>query len=420
MSIVLTSNLRHEINAPSSVTLPEELIVEVLSRLNINAPSSVTLPEELIVEVLSRLNVKSVTRLKCVSKCWNSIISDSFFAKMHVDNSSRISHIMLYSSHVLNTSISVSFNIFPISGFLENPSINILKEDSKYQLTKLCHREGLIGSCNGLVCVLNSSENGFYVWNPATTQPFSENVVSYPLPLRHEKIYYRFSFGYDNLSNKYKLVMFSLEEVRVFTIGDNVWKNIQCFPVYPYSSKIFIDRIGGDGVYVSNSLNWFALLDNHGYYNNQDLNVEQLAIISLDLGTETYTKFQFPRDIDEIPSLHPTVCKLMDSLCFHLYTKEDSLVIWRMAEFGVEKSWTKLLKLDYHSLPDCYRIILYLLPLHIFENGDLLAYVSDIGEAGELIRYNMRDKRVVGKSIFCKNIYLYHVIPYVESLVSTF
>ncbi|KAL2521465.1 putative F-box protein [Forsythia ovata] len=39
------------------------------------------------MEVLHRLPAKSLTRFKCVSKLWNSIISDSGFMKAHPSNS---------------------------------------------------------------------------------------------------------------------------------------------------------------------------------------------------------------------------------------------------------------------------------------------------------------------------------------------
>ncbi|XP_058727168.1 F-box/kelch-repeat protein At3g23880-like [Vicia villosa] len=388
MSMVLPSNRQHKINAPSPITLPEELIVQILSMLN----------------------VKSLMKLKCVSKSWNSIISDPFFVKMHLDKSSRIPHMMLFLSHIIDRCLYVSLHLSPVRGFLENPSIDIFNKDSKCQRMEWLSHHRVIGSCNGLVCLLNYCKNEFYLWNPATTRPFSENLVSYPLAFQHQILYYsdsKVSFGYDNLTNKYKLVAFYSKEVIVFTFEDNVWKNIKWFSV-SYTIK-------NNGIYLSNSLNWSALLDNKGLY-KENLNVEQLVIISLDLGTETYTKFQFPREFDELLSLVPIVCKLMDSLCFYHYAKEHSFVIWQMKEFGVEESWTKFLKFDYHSLSDCSRIV-DLLPLHVFENGDMLILENNVGK---LIRYYRKDNRVVWKPAHTNNCMLFSVIPYVESLVSTF
>ncbi|MCI68992.1 F-box protein, partial [Trifolium medium] len=43
------------------------------------ANSSVFLPMELIIEILSLLSVKDIVRFKCVSKSWNNLTSDSNF-----------------------------------------------------------------------------------------------------------------------------------------------------------------------------------------------------------------------------------------------------------------------------------------------------------------------------------------------------
>ncbi|KAI5440947.1 hypothetical protein KIW84_010424, partial [Lathyrus oleraceus] len=63
----------------------------------INSPSPITaVPDELIAEVLSLLTVKSLLRLKCVSKSWNSLISDPFFVKIHSHKSSQNTNLTLF------------------------------------------------------------------------------------------------------------------------------------------------------------------------------------------------------------------------------------------------------------------------------------------------------------------------------------
>ncbi|XP_058725744.1 F-box/kelch-repeat protein At3g23880-like [Vicia villosa] len=376
------------------------------------ASSPVTLPDELIAEVLSLLKPKSLLRLKCVSKSWNSLISDPFFVNMHLIKSSRNPNIILFPEDFRNTSSIALLNPFLLlrsmlenpflipCSLLENPSIFLFPEDSKYKLMEsYCH---IIGSCNGLICLVYSPlrvdspcRNELFLWNPAT------KWLSQKLASHDSKFEFKFSFGYDNLTDKYKVVAFRPNKVRVLTLGDNVWRNIQSFPTYPYHYTNVC-------VYLSNSLNWFALRGIRPYYHYRraNLSVQQFVIISLNLEIETYTQFQFPQGFDQVPIVPPIVCRLMESLCFSHYSMEYSIecsfVIWQMKEFGVQESWTKLLKFDYHNiLHSVDHRVVSLLPLHVFENGDTLILARNLQQ---LICYNSRENRVVRQATFTNSI----------------
>ena len=82
--------------------------------------------------------------------------------------------------------------------------------------------QSVIGSCNGLLCLLGYSYNyrksWLRFWNPAIRTGHNSGIPC------------RLTFGYDNSMNTDKVV--ALEPTaRVFSFGDNVWKNIQRFPV---------------------------------------------------------------------------------------------------------------------------------------------------------------------------------------------
>ncbi|KAI5440928.1 hypothetical protein KIW84_010409 [Lathyrus oleraceus] len=293
-----------------------------------------TLPEELISEVLSLLKVKSLLRFKCVNKSWNSLISDPFFVKMHLIKSSPNPHILLSSTYFSSTCNVGIHNPFTLRSLPENRSINLFPEVSKYKLMeKRCH---IIGSCNGLTClVISPSSRG-------------------------------------GLSPK---------EVRVFNIGDNVWRHVQSFAMEPYRYSYTYNQLKA-GVYLklNNSLNWFALRDNtRPYY----YALQQFVIISLDLGTETYTHFSFPKGFEE-SVIRPIVCVLMECLCVSHYSKGFDFVIWQMKEFGVGESWMKLLKFDSHG-------VVNMLPLHVFENGDTMIFASS---PNEITCYNSTENRL--------------------------
>jgi len=63
-----------------------------------------------------------------------------------------------------------------------------------------------------------------------------------------------FGFGYDNSTNTYKVVVLCQESkvVRVFCLGDNIWRNIQSLPVVCLPSQF---SQFNNGVYLCGTLN---------------------------------------------------------------------------------------------------------------------------------------------------------------------
>jgi hypothetical protein len=139
------------------------------------------------------------------------------------------------------------------------------------------------------------------------------------------------------------------------------------------------------------------------------------VIISLDLGTETYTQMLPPRDFNEVPLFMPIVSVLMNCLSFSHCSKENNFVIWQMREFQDEASWTKLFKFSYQNI---YHVnghsgYCHLFPLHFF--GDSLILASN---GRQVVLYNRRENKVEARTT---NAYYWCFAKhYVESLVSTF
>lgn len=300
---------------------------------------------------------------------------------------------------------------------LKTHRVTLDNHDPNCQLLMDKNSHRIIGSCNGLICLISSQVNFFfYLWNPAT-RSLSQTLGSFTDPVSPPN--FKFSFGYDNLTHRFKVVAFRPNEVRVFSFGDNVWRNIQCFPTYPYFYSSICHK---NCVYLSNSLVWVALRPNDfvdsSCYHWKDLilNVDQYVIVSLDLGTETNTQWLLPRGLDEVSPVMPIVSVLMDCLCFSYYTKGNDFVIWQMRQFGIEESWTKFLNFNHQNVHRVYSCAWHsqFYPLHVFENGDTLILARN---QEQVIRYNKRHNRVYETRI-TNNIYWYLANQFVESLVS--
>ncbi|KAH1239329.1 hypothetical protein GmHk_08G023792 [Glycine max] len=89
--------------------------------------------------------------------------------------------------------------------------------------------------------------------------------------------------------------------------------------------------------------------------------------------------------------------------------RETYFAVWIMKEFGVEKSWTQLLKVSYEHLQSYS-----LLPLWMSENEDVILLESVGGY--KFVLYNRRDNRVDWSEVFYDKLVL-RSYDYVQSLV---
>ncbi|RHN46976.1 putative F-box domain-containing protein [Medicago truncatula] len=371
-------------------------------------PTVVVLPDDLIAEVLSYLPVKILLQFRCVNKYWKALIFDTVFIKLHLNRSAsrdpKFTLVTYHADDMVDYVLDLGYSVVPYSirRLIENPSFtHSVIDDDCYFLMENYHT--IVGSCNGLICLSTFfGEDGyqFRLWNPATRTTKDFAVASRYDPEHHCR-----------------------SNVKILSLHDNVWRDIESFPVAPLhlDDTELHDRRVNCGVYLSSTLNWLAI-HNHLHYNSKNITVEQFVIISLDLGTETYNKYQLPRDFDEVPPEAPTVGVLGGSLCFSYSYKEPDFVIWRMMKFGVEDSWTQFFKISYQDLQidHDYYMATQLVPLLPYEDGHTLIIKRQYEHAA--ILYNWRDNKVERTKIIRDSTYdyvcWYSTMDYTESLVS--
>ncbi|XP_058754618.1 F-box/kelch-repeat protein At3g23880-like [Vicia villosa] len=285
-------------------------------------------PNDLIAEVLSLLNVKSILRFRCVSKFWDILISDTTFVNLHLKSSAkRNPHLLLLTSHTKkfpakalygSDAIEHDSGVIPysISSLVENPSFTILIDSDYIVQHKEC--SDIVGSCNGLICLSCEYLNYDYeyheywlrCWNPATrtTSPkyglfrLYRNTPGCPTSTGC----YRFSFGCDNSTGTYNVMASCYfrhqqrSNVKILSFGDNIWREIQSFPVEPMHAD---DACGTDydDLYFKSTITWLGIRNKLSYncsllYDHtdiKDITIEHFVIVSLDLRTETYNQYLF-------------------------------------------------------------------------------------------------------------------------------
>ncbi|XP_020231922.1 F-box/kelch-repeat protein At3g23880 [Cajanus cajan] len=358
------------------------------------------LPGELMVEILSRLPVKELMRFRCISKSLNSLVFDPTMVKLHLQRSSKDTPILFTQS---NCTLDQPFLLrcTSIKSLLTDPSSTL--NDTNDSIPFQRKYGGIIGVCNGLVCIqcVNQACKKVWVqfWNPATRLR-SRNSPSMKVVVGDMKI----GFGYDESNDTYKVVAVLWPpsngdhkqqkiELRVHNLGDNCWRKIAIgddFPTCVVQHK---------GEFLNGTINWAAQLASKEY-----------VVFSFDIKNETYQCFSLP--VDEWFGLRPMLRVFGGCLCLsHLYNGKH-YGLWQMKEFGNPKSWTLLMTVGYDHLLSRYSNFPH--PLCISNNNDVLLLINN--KIHQLIRYDRRDDEVEQFDISHKRIIL-NSTNYVQSLV---
>lgn len=255
----------------------------------------------------------------------------------------------------------------------------------------------IVGSCNGLLCLSHEceGEGNVFLWNPTI------RLTSKMFPIGVDpsmRITY-YGFGYDNLIDKYKLliVMEGLQETvtKIYTFGVNSWTVIPTSPKNPVCSH---------GKYVSGTLNWLA---------KGGENDDQWVILSLDLGTEMYSEYSLPRDGD-CDKICSTLIIVLGNRLYVCFFDSKNVHVWLMKEYGIQDSWTKLMMVP-HLIQDSILMDSahrFFELLSVSEDGVVLFRTT----FGKLVRYSLNDGRLDYPRT--KRDLGFNLVIYNESLVS--
>ncbi|KAM7528793.1 hypothetical protein LguiB_032203 [Lonicera macranthoides] len=282
-------------------------------------------PNDVLADILSRLPVKLLLRFSCISKQWRALIGSDDFIKLHLTrsietNTNRI--IVIKDDDCL-----YSVNLDSLDNAVRlNPPLNLNKQ-CVYGTT-------IIGSCNGLLCLTNT-EKYIFLWNPTTSKYWKSAVCRIPLGVENVV----FGFGYDDAKDDYKVVrlvqFFGKDkesfrsEVSVYSLKSDSWRRIGDFPYYLSYGKV-------SGVLASGALHWAVSRKRRWL----DLPRGDL-IAAFDLRSEEYRLV--PQPEYSMKNFDMKVDVLEGCLCVLCKDYLLQFEMWVMEDYGVEKSWTKLI-----------------------------------------------------------------------------
>ncbi|QHO09543.1 F-box protein [Arachis hypogaea] len=128
------------------------------------------LPVEFIHRIFLRVPAKHLTRLRCVSKLWYSLISDPHFAEMHFHHSPASTNAYFFIEKGIVTYLVDLEALFSDN----NDALQVRKVSPPLKMKSPPHFE-VLGSCRGFV-LLHQHPRFLVVWNPLTG---SSKLITY-------------------------------------------------------------------------------------------------------------------------------------------------------------------------------------------------------------------------------------------------
>ncbi|XP_042480671.1 putative F-box protein At1g32420 [Macadamia integrifolia] len=252
------------------------------------------LPFPIVLDILSRLPIKYLLRCMSVCKLWFSFRHDSEFIKLHFTKSMihPPSGLLLHPLRTPNNETSSLLIVTPDVGVWNAKHISINLDLTQEKLL-------IVGSCNGFLCLTTGRADTIWLCNPITKQsmelptsqgynPITKKMMEMKLftyttnPSSNDIITSTVGFGFDSLSNEYKVVRLSLNKNRdvtyceIITVGaeNSSWR----FLDFPESLRYLHQT---DPVLLDGTLYW--LIENsslrHEYILAFDIHSEKFWII---------------------------------------------------------------------------------------------------------------------------------------------
>ncbi|XP_059315378.1 F-box protein At5g49610-like [Lycium ferocissimum] len=134
------------------------------------------LPRVIMVEILSRLPIKPIFRCKTICKLWYHLFSNPLFVNMY---HSRLPFPCILLS-TQDDSVTSLLELKADYDYHSLPCNRPIELSPKFHLPPLKSKMFLIGSCNGLICLLNGStydeNHSVYINNPLLGEYFKLKV----------------------------------------------------------------------------------------------------------------------------------------------------------------------------------------------------------------------------------------------------
>ncbi|KAI3823091.1 hypothetical protein L1987_04517 [Smallanthus sonchifolius] len=309
------------------------------------------LPRDFLTDILSRLPAKSLGRFKLVSKNWFSLISSADFIKLHhrrvlSDTNTNHSRVFIMSTHSLHSVNYESPSCY--EGVNDDDAKAIISLNDPLEKESVGEKE--LGSCYGLIFFVCYNDC-ILLWNPTTQKT---RIIPDPItPLFDGTRFY--GLGYDLSIDDYKMVMATRSissnsiSCQVFNLKTDSWRTVQ-------ATHMNINEPDEIGSFSNGAIHWIVRHRPHNNGFNQ-----RETILSFDIKDEVFMEILLPNGGENEQSAFWCLGDLKGCL-YAVYGGDGvDMDVWVMKEYGVESSWSKVIKLDwfrfncdYGMIPVCF------------------------------------------------------------------
>ncbi|XVF75498.1 hypothetical protein PTKIN_Ptkin13bG0192400 [Pterospermum kingtungense] len=343
-------------------------------------------PADMLIEILLKLPVKSTLRFKCVSKTWCILFKTPTFVSQHLNLSKKNNYLLAYR---YSDQRDYAMHLFVYQTLVPYHDLH------QHLPTHFTGWHARFCVDNGLFCLLNPTDSGITLWNPATRESriLPECNQNFPPNLRSRLR--TLGFGLDPLSNDYKVIYFrsfyDRETKRrgrhhaIYRMSTDSWRvfeeeDVQLFKdlrVCPNHNNTCVN-----GVYYWQA---YKLPNPEGLFD--------FKVLAFHLSTEVFQLIESPIPQGKLLPLHDGRISIWDTERIG-----RSNEIWVLNNEG---HWSKLLKID-----PCLEMFGF------WKNGKVFVQ----SENGQFLLYDLHTKEFTDFGFKgLKNIMVY---TYEESLVA--
>ncbi|CAN1123669.1 F-box protein CPR1 [Linum perenne] len=266
------------------------------------------IPTDILTNILERItDVRDLVRWRRVSKRWLSIIDNPDFIQRHLHRSSK---------YPLTTRSKLGL-------FVQTSGSCVLYRPENTRRILYPGSVNLIGTCDGLICFQHNSEPKPQILNPSTGERRYFNTFS-SRQNGSDPLFNKYGFGYDELSDDYKLVVIRGGKVEFHCVRARKCRTIE----FQFCNLIPEPK----GVLAYGALHWIG----RGH-----------VLYAVDLGSETVRKMQWTPDVNCGCGLYSVGVVLSEYLFLLRVTNGHRVQVWLMKEYWNKDSMVKCNEIEF-------------------------------------------------------------------------